>query len=56
MLVYLRNPACKLCISLTQLFFEIYKTVCRCKLLLYSEIKASVQIQTVANQPEHLQT
>lgn len=52
---FLRNPICKSHISLTQFFLEIYKTVCHCKLLLYSEIKASVSIKFVANQPEHLQ-
>ena len=56
MLEFLRNPICKLRISLTQLFFKVYKTVYHCKLLVYSEIKASVRIQLVANQPEHLQT
>ena len=56
MLVYLRNLACKLSIKLTQILFETCKTVCHCKLILCSEIKASVQIQIVANQLEHLQT
>ena len=51
----LRNPVCKLHISLTQHCLDICKTVYHCKLLLYSEIKASVPTQLVANQSEHLQ-